>query len=129
MRAAICLQLAARDPVRLEAEADDIRVRAGVTVTGHPCDVLRDDAGVSLADTLDPCPDVAVCVVGLLCDQRESEGDLAAAVRVMWTNYIGPALLMGALAGRFDACSSGCGCDAHRYRAYRAWRVRSRPRS
>ncbi len=101
------LQLAARDPVRLEAEADDIRVRTGVTVTGHPCDVLGNDAGVALADTLDPSPDVAVCVVGLLVDQRKSEGDLAVAGRVMWTNYIGPALLMGALAGRFEERGSG----------------------
>ena len=101
------LQLAARDPARLEAEADDIRVRAGVTVTEHPCNVLRDDAGVALAGTVDPCPDVAVCVVGLLGDQRESEGDVAAAGRVMWTNYIGPALLMGALAGRFEQRGGG----------------------
>ena len=101
------LQLAARDPVRLEAEADDIRVRTGVTVTGHPCDVLGNDAGVALAETLDPSPDVAVCVVGLLADQRDSEGDLAAAGRVMWTNYVGPALLMGALAGRFEERGSG----------------------
>lgn len=106
-RAGCDLQLAARDPVRLEAEADDIRVRTRVAVTEHPCDVLREEAGVALIDTLDPCPDVAVCVVGLLGDQRESECDVDVAERVMWTNYVGPALLMGALAGRFEKRGSG----------------------
>ena len=32
---------------------------------------------------------------------------MAGAQRVMWTNYVGPALLMGALAARFEARGSG----------------------
>lgn len=101
------LQLAARDPVRLEREAQDLRVRTGVVVASHRCDVLRDDGGVSLLDELDPLPDVAVCVVGLLGDQAESQRSSAAAERVMRTNYVGPALLMGALAERFERRGSG----------------------
>ena len=101
------LQLAARDPVRLEREVQDLRVRTGVAVASHRCDVLRDDGGVSLLDELDPLPDVAVCVVGLLGDQAESQRSSVAAERVMRTNYVGPALLMGALAERFERRGSG----------------------
>ena len=101
------LQLAARDPVRLAAEAADIRVRTGVRVTEHPCDVLDPDGGVSMIDGLDPCPEVAVCVVGILGYQQESERDAAAADRVMRTNYVGPCLLMGAMARRFKKRGSG----------------------
>ena len=101
------LQLAARDPARLERETRDLRVRTGVTVTAHRCDVLEEDGGVSLLDTLDPLPDVAVCVVGRLGDQAESQRDGAAAERVMRTNYVGPALLMGALAERFERRGGG----------------------
>ena len=101
------LQLAARDPVRLERETRDLRVRTGVAVTAHRCDVLDEDGGVSLLVTLDPLPDVAVCVVGRLGDQAESQRDGAAAERVMRTNYVGPALLMGALAERFERRGDG----------------------
>ena len=101
------LQLAARDPARLERETRDLRVRTGVAVTAHRCDVLDEDGGVSLLDTLDPLPDVAVCVVGRLGDQAESQRDGAAAERVMRTNYVGPALLMGALAERFERRGGG----------------------
>ena len=101
------LQLAARDPARLEREARDLRVRAGAAVTAHRCDVLDEDGGVSLLDALDPLPDAAVCVVGLLGDQAESQRDGAAAERVMRTNYAGPALLMGALAERFERRGGG----------------------
>ena len=101
------LQLAARDSVRLEREVQDLRVRTGTAVTSHCWDALRDGGGASFLDTLDPLPDVAVCVVGVLGDQAESQRDGMAAERVMRTNYVGPALLMGALAERFERRGSG----------------------
>ena len=101
------LQLAARDPVRLEREVRDLRVRTGAAVAPLHCDVLRDGGGTSPIDVLDPLPDVAVCLIGLLGDQKECQRDGAAAERVMRTNYMGPALLMGALAERFERRGSG----------------------
>ena len=80
------LQLAARDPARLERETRDLRARMGGAVTAHRCDVLDEDGGVSLLDALDPLPAVAVCVVGMLGDQAESQRDGGAAERVMRTN-------------------------------------------
>ena len=96
------LQLAARDPAGLEREARDLQVRTGAVVAVRRCDVLDEDGGASLLDTLDPLPDAAVCVVGLLGDQAESQRDGRAAGCVMRTNYVGPALLVGALAERFE---------------------------
>ena len=101
------LQLAARDPARLAREARDVRARTGVAVTEHRCDVLDADGDAGFVDALDPLPAVAVCVVGLLGDQARSERDSVAAERVMRTNYVGPALLIGALAERFAARGSG----------------------
>ena len=91
------LQLTAREAEQAEREARDLRVRAETpvqeksAVTTYRCDVLDADGGVSLLDTLDPLPDVAVCVVGLLGDHAESKRNTTAAQRVMRTNYIGPA--------------------------------------
>ncbi len=101
------MQLAARDSAQLEREAQDIRVRTGVALTSHQNDLLQADGGVSLLDALDPLPDVAVCVVGLLGVQADCERDGGVAERVMWTNYTAPALLMGALAERFEARGGG----------------------
>ena len=101
------LQLAARDPARLERETRDLRVRMGVAVAAHRCDVLDEDGGVSLLDALESLPDVVVCVVGMLGDQAESRRDGGAAERVMRTNHVGPALLMGAPAERFERRGGG----------------------
>ena len=65
------LQLAGRDPARIGAEAADLRVRTGAGVSEHCCDVLVADGGAALVNGLEPCPDVAVCVVGSLGDQHE----------------------------------------------------------
>ncbi|MDE0039586.1 MAG: SDR family oxidoreductase [Gammaproteobacteria bacterium] len=100
------LQLAARDGQRLEAEARDLRLR-GISVETHPCDVLSEDAGVSLLDALSATPDVAVCTVGVLGDQSAASDDWRTAERLMRTNYNGPALLMGELANRFEQRGSG----------------------
>ena len=101
------LKLAGRDPARLERVAEEIRSQWGCAVTALPCDVLEEDGGGALLDALDPMPDVAVCVVGLLGDQRSSERDAAEAERVMRTNFVGPALLLGALAERLAERGSG----------------------
>ena len=101
------LQLAARNAGRLKREAGDIRLRTGISVTEYCCDVLQNDACLSLLNELDPLPDIAVCVVGLLGDQAECQRDSAAAERVMRTNYLGPALLLDALAKRFARRGSG----------------------
>ena len=99
------LQLAARDRGRLEHEARDIRVRTSAAVVLYDCDVLADEGGAALVDTLEPLPDVAVCVVGLLDERAERDRDVAT--RVMRTNYLGPSLLLGALAERFEKRGSG----------------------
>ena len=57
------LQLAGRDPERLEREAEYLR-DAAERVSVHRCDVLAADGGASCLEALDPLPDIAVCVVG-----------------------------------------------------------------
>lgn len=98
------LQLAGRDSSALARDARDIEVRTGAAPQVLVWDALAESLPV---EALDPLPDLAVCVVGLLGDQAESERDAAAATRVMHTNYTAPALLLGALAQRFERRGSG----------------------
>lgn len=101
------LQLAARDAARLVHEAADLALRGAGEVAQRRCDVLEEGAAAALAGTLEQLPDIAICVVGELGEQPAGERDSTAAERVMRTNYIGPALLLGALAERFEARGSG----------------------
>jgi len=101
------LQLAARDVAKLDADRADLELRHGVAVTLHPFDVLASDAHPAFVDGLPALPEVAVSVVGDMGEQAQSERDVEAAVRVMRTNYEGPASALAALANRFAARGSG----------------------
>ena len=101
------VQLAGRDAERLEQLAREIRMSTEATVTVHACDVLQPDGGVSLLEALESLPDLAVCLVGAMGEQRAAERDGRMAAEIMRANYVGPALLVGALAERFAVRGSG----------------------
>jgi decaprenylphospho-beta-D-erythro-pentofuranosid-2-ulose 2-reductase len=101
------VQLALRDPETAAADARDIELRHGVPVSLHGFDALDTAGHGAFLDRLDPAPGIAVCAVGLLGDQAESERDAAAATRVMRANFEAPALILGELANRFEARGSG----------------------
>lgn len=101
------LQLAARDLAQLDREAQDLQVRGASVLSQHHCDALAGPGAEAWLDALQPLPDLAICVLGLLGDQAQSQLDAAAAERVMRTNYLAPALLLGALAQRFEQRGSG----------------------
>ncbi len=102
-----CLQLAGRDAASLTADANDIALRHQVKASAHSFDALETETLGALLESLDRLPDVAVCVIGLLGRQEESERDFAAAETVMTTNYLAPARLLGDLANRFEERGSG----------------------
>lgn len=120
------LQLPAQDSVRLEREVQDSRIHTGIAATEYPCDMLQDENGLSLLDELDLLPDVAVCVGGLLGDQAEIQRNPATAERVIRTNYVGPVLLMGALAERSNGAAVASSSVSVWWRASGELRLRIR---
>jgi decaprenylphospho-beta-D-erythro-pentofuranosid-2-ulose 2-reductase len=101
------VQLAARNAASLRADKSDIEVRHGVSVTLHELDILETPSFEGFLDSLPRLPAVAICVVGLLGEQPQSEADAEAATLAMRSNYEGPALLTGLLANRFEQRGSG----------------------
>ena len=101
------VQLAARNAADLEADKTDMELRHNVSVTLHEFDALATDAHESFVDTLPELPHIAVCAVGLMGLQADNERDIGAAVRVMRSNYEGPASILAVLANRFEERGSG----------------------
>jgi short-subunit dehydrogenase len=101
------VQLAARAPERLEEARADLTLRHGVEATLHALDILDTGAHGPALDALPELPHIAVCAVGLMEDQAALERDPDAAMRVMRSNYEGPALLIGELANRMEARGFG----------------------
>jgi decaprenylphospho-beta-D-erythro-pentofuranosid-2-ulose 2-reductase len=99
--------LAAREPDRLAADLDDLRVRYGVAARIAAFDMVDFGGFAGFVAGLDPLPDIVICVVGLLGDQARAEHDPGLAAALLNTNYVGPALLLDALAARMEARGSG----------------------
>lgn len=101
------LQLAARNAASLAADRADLSLRHGVPVTLHEFDALAPDTHEAFVAALPDLPQIAICTVGLMGNQQESARDIAAAIRVMRSNYEGPASILAVLANRFEARGSG----------------------
>jgi short-subunit dehydrogenase len=101
------IQLAARNVGDLDADKKDIELRHGVAVSLHEFDALATDTHEAFVDGLPDLPQIAVVVVGLMGNQQQNEHDIPAAIRVMRSNYEGPASIFALLANRFEARGAG----------------------
>lgn len=101
------VQLAARDADTLTAAKTDLELRHQIDVSLHRFDVLTTQAHDSFVDGLPHLPEIVVCVVGLMGEQRENETSSDAASLVMRSNYEGPSLILGLLAERFEKRGHG----------------------
>ena len=101
------LQLALRKPEEFESARADLQLRYNVSVSLHVFDVLAIETHAEFINELPELPEIAICAVGLMGNQIESEGNMAAAVRVIRSNYEGPASILGLLVNRFDQRGSG----------------------
>ncbi len=105
--AGYAIQLAARNASALTENQSDISLRHSVAVSLHEFDALDTASHEAFATALPVLPDIAICVVGALGVQSVSERDMAEAVRIMRSNYEGPASILGVLANRFEARGAG----------------------
>lgn len=101
------VQLAARNASTLEADKIDMELRYGVSVSLHEFDALATDMHEVFVADLPELPRIVICAVGLMGQQAESERDIAAAARVMRSNYEGPASILAILANHFEKRGSG----------------------
>lgn len=101
------LYLAGRNMENLQPLSTDIRIRYKVEVIPVLFDALDFSAHAAFVQSLQPLPDVAICVFGMLGDQKAAENDWQACKKILDTNYTGAVSVMNILAQQFEARGSG----------------------
>lgn len=101
------IQLAARNPEHLARIVQDISVRTGRKVTGHPFDVLQTGSARQLLASLPKKPDAALCAVGLLGEQQAAQHDAKLAEAIVTSNFAGLIPVLSLLADYFEAQGRG----------------------
>lgn len=101
------IQLAARNKKSLTADSNDIEIRYNVPVKLYEFDALNIRSHDKFISALKPLPTVAICAVGYMGNQKDSELDFNSALNVIRSNYEGPVSILSKLANKFEKRGSG----------------------
>lgn len=102
------IQLAGRNATILERDRADLALRHhGQAVTCHTFDALAVADHATFVDGLPELPEIAVCAVGVLGDQKAAERDVMVMQVLLRSNFEGPASILTLLADRFAKRGSG----------------------
>jgi hypothetical protein len=101
------LYLAGRDIDTINIMANDASIRHRVEAKALQFDALQSETHQSFYESLNPKPDVTVCVFGFMGDQQRSEHDWAACEKVIHSNYTGAVSILNAVASNYEANKKG----------------------
>ncbi|WP_298735216.1 SDR family oxidoreductase [uncultured Chitinophaga sp.] len=101
------IQLAARNVSALQAQQQDLEIRYSIQATTHAFDALDFDSHAAFYNSLQPKPDITVCVFGYLGDQQQGQSNWQEAERIIHTNYTGAVSVLNIVADDYAARRQG----------------------
>ena len=102
------IHLAARDPSKLSALQTDLNIRFNIQCLTHPFDAVDFTSHKLFYHTLDPKPDIAVCVFGYMNENEFVINDPDETLRTINTNYTGAVSILNIIAADYALQKKGC---------------------
>ena len=101
------IQLAARRSYELETFSEQIKSNYSVSVKKYEFDILFTDKHLQFINDLDKLPEILICCVGLMADQKNSEKNKSTRIDVIRSNFEGPLNIISEFANYFEERGSG----------------------
>ena len=101
------IQLAARNVNSLDQYKSNLEQKYQIKVTLHEFDALKVDSHKDFANSLPQLPDIAICAVGRMGEQKKNERNIDLASNIMRSNFEGPASIFLIFASLFEERGSG----------------------
>ena len=101
------IQLAARKPEQLKPLESDIRIRYNVNCSSLAFDALQYDSHARFFNSLQPKPEVSICVFGILDDEEGAFDDWYLTERMINTNYTGAVSILNVIAKYYISQKKG----------------------
>ncbi len=101
------IQLAARNVNRLLPLQSDLAIKYSVRVSVHEFDALAFDTHKRFFDSLEPKPDVTICVFGYLGENEKAATDWQQAGKIINTNYTGAVSILNVAAEYYASKRQG----------------------
>jgi decaprenylphospho-beta-D-erythro-pentofuranosid-2-ulose 2-reductase len=102
------VQLAARNVSRIAAFQSDIQIRHNVSCTLHEFDALQYASHGAFFESLQPKPDVTVCVFGVMEDEDRAFTNWNSTERMINTNFTGAVSVLNVAAQYYIGQKKGC---------------------
>jgi decaprenylphospho-beta-D-erythro-pentofuranosid-2-ulose 2-reductase len=101
------IQLAARNAERMKPLQSDLSIRLNSTCTLHEFDALDIDKHDIFFQSLNPKPDITICVFGYMNDNEKVISDAAETLKTINTNYTGPVSILNIIASYYASVKQG----------------------
>jgi decaprenylphospho-beta-D-erythro-pentofuranosid-2-ulose 2-reductase len=105
--AAYDIQLAARKPDQLQPLKSDLEIRYNAVCTLHSFDALDYASHDRFLDSLNPKPDVTICVFGYLGDAMKARNNWSEANLILQSNYTGAVSILDKIANEYISQKKG----------------------
>lgn len=102
------VQLAARNVDRLSALATDTTLRYNTDCSLHEFDALDYASHKNFFASLQPKPDVTICVFGVMDDEDEAFNNWSLTERMINTNFTGAVSILNTAAAWYQSQQKGC---------------------
>lgn len=102
------VQLAARNAERLSPLATDTKLRYNAECTVHEFDALNYASHQGFFASLNPKPDVTVCVFGVMDDEDAAFSNWTLTERMINTNFTGAVSILNTAAAWYQSQQKGC---------------------
>ena len=101
------LQLAARNIDTLDQYKSNFEQKYQINVTLHEFDALKINSHKNFAKSLPQLPNIIVCAVGCMGEQKKNEQDIELVSNIIRSNFEGPASIFLIFANLFEQRGSG----------------------
>ena len=101
------VQLAARNVDSLGQYKSNFEQKYQINVTLHEFDAIKIDSHKHFANSLPQLPNIIICAVGYMGEQKKNEQDIEIASKVIRSNFEGPASILLIFANLFEQRGSG----------------------
>jgi decaprenylphospho-beta-D-erythro-pentofuranosid-2-ulose 2-reductase len=101
------VQLAARKIDQLKPLQSDLQIRYNAVCTLHSFDALNYSSHESFLQSLDPKPDVTICVFGYLGDAMKARENWSEAHLIVQSNYTGAVSILDKVANEYAKNKKG----------------------
>jgi decaprenylphospho-beta-D-erythro-pentofuranosid-2-ulose 2-reductase len=101
------IQLAARNAQRLQPLQSDLAIKYTSRVSVHEFDATDFASHVHVFESLDPKPDITICVFGYLGENEKALLDWSEASKILHTNYTGAVSILNIAALHYISKGAG----------------------